>query len=65
MPNPQPTGTGETQGLEARQSSGPANPLRPALAAANNAAYGKPCDVPSGHADGETDLTRDPWSYFG
>ena len=64
MPNPQPTGTGEGQGLDAAQSAGTPLPGRTARSTANDAANKIRPDQAEGHADARIDLERDPWEMF-
>ena len=64
MPNPQPTGTGQIRGLDDLQDAGAPLPSRPQRSAANDARYAVPCDHVEGHADGATDLSRNPFERF-
>lgn len=66
MPNPQPTGTGECQGVEVAQQAGTPLPGRTERSMANDAQYKiRPdCADTSRAASGDTSLEVDPWSRF-
>jgi hypothetical protein len=66
MPNPQPTGTGECQGVEVAQQAGTPLPGRTERSMANDAAnkIRPDCADTSRSASADTSMEVNPWTRF-